>query len=114
MREVCLVITGLLLGDMLYLFRLGRRVEGWFSRVANRQAFAVALCAAISMLPRLAVLRWLPPPEPKIADECSFILGAQTFALGRLTNPVPVLWHHFESLHINMVPSYQTMYQPAP
>ncbi len=66
------------------------------------------------MLPRLAVLRWVPPPEPKIADEFSFVLGAQTFALGRLTNPVPAFWQHFESLHINMVPSYQTMYQPAP
>lgn len=114
MREVYLVITGLFLGDMLYFFRLGRRVEGWFSRLANRQGFAVALCAAVSMLPRLAVLYWLRPPEPIIPDEFSFVLGAKTFALGRLTNPVPLLWQHFESLHINVVPSYQMMYQPAP
>lgn len=66
------------------------------------------------MVPRLAVLHWLQPPEPTIPDEFSFVLGAQTFALGRLTNPAPALWPHFESLHINVVPSYQTMYQPAP
>jgi hypothetical protein len=69
---------------------------------------------AFSMIPRLMLLGWVPPPEPSIADEFSYILGAQTFALGRITNPVHPFWQHFESFHINMVPSYQTMYAPAP
>jgi hypothetical protein len=66
------------------------------------------------MVPRLALLPWLPPPEPAIQDEFSYILGAQTLAAGRLTNPTPAFWQHFESFHVNMVPTYQSMYQPAP
>lgn len=114
MREVCILVIGLFVGDLLYFFRLGRRVEAAFTAFANRRALAVATCAAVSMAPRLAVLRWLVPPEPIIPDEFSFILGAQTFALGRITNPAHPLWQHFESFHINLVPSYQTMYPPAP
>ncbi|HYG97650.1 MAG TPA: hypothetical protein VD837_00855 [Terriglobales bacterium] len=114
MREVCLLVVGLFVGDLLYFFRLGRRIEVWFTAVANRRTLAVVICAAASMLPRLAAVEWLRPPEPIIPDEFSFVLGAQTFALGRITNPVHPFWQHFESFHINLVPSYQTMYPPAP
>jgi hypothetical protein len=114
MREVGQLVIALFLGGVLGYFHLGRRAESWFARLANRRALAVALCAAVSMLPRLATLPWLGPPDAKIADEFSTILGAQTFALGRLTNPAPALWQHFETLHVNVLPTYQTMYQPAP
>jgi hypothetical protein len=114
MREVCLLIIGLFVGDLLYFFRLGRRAETWFAAVASRRALSVVICVAASMLPRLAVIHWLKPPDPVIPDEFSFVLGAQTFALGRVTNPVHPFWQHFESFHINLLPSYQTMYPPAP
>ena len=59
---------------------------------------AFGISATISFL-----VRW---PEPFHLDESSFMLAAKTFANGRLTNPIPPLWEHFESLHIIVKPTY--------
>ena len=114
MVELSLLILGFFLGDLLYFLRAGRGVEAWFSRLAKRRGLAVAIAVGIATIPRALLLPWFPIPEPSIADEFSYILGAQTFALGRLTNPVHPFWRHFETFHVNMVPTYQSQYQPAP
>ncbi len=62
---------------------------------------------------RLAVLPIFPIPHPFIPDEFSYLLGANTFAQGRLTNPTPAMWIHFETLHVMMKPTFMSMYPPA-
>ena len=89
------------------------RVEKIFSRLARSRGKAVAAVGLATLLLRLACLPFIPIPLPFVPDDFSFLLAANTFAQGRLTNPTPAMWMHFESIHITMHPTYMSMYFPA-
>ncbi len=89
-------------------------IEWKFGRLARRKRPAVIVVGASALLLRLAILPWFPIPLPVIPDDFSFLLAADTFAHGRLTNPTPAMWIHFESIHIDMLPTYMSMYFPGP
>lgn len=90
-----------------------RKLEQFFARLADRKALAIAAVGLSVVLLRLAILPIYSIPLPFVPDDFSFLLAADTFAHGRLTNPTPVMWTHFESIHITMIPSYQSMYFPG-
>jgi hypothetical protein len=89
------------------------RIERAFGRLARKQGLAVAVVGATALVVRLAILPLCPIPLPFVPDDFSFLLASDTFASGRLTNPTPAMWVHFESIHVSMTPTYMSMYFPA-
>jgi hypothetical protein len=118
--SLMLIEGGLTLIAVAIPFALPRLGDTWFSRVerdfgrlARSRGKAVAAVGLTALLLRLAILPFCPIPLPFIPDDFSFLLAANTFALGRLANPTPAMWIHFESIHITMQPTYMSMYFPA-
>ena len=89
------------------------RIERPFARLARKQGLSICVAGFAALLLRLAILPVIPIPLPFAADDFSFLLAANTFLHGRLANPTPAMWTHFETIHVTMWPTYQSMYFPA-
>jgi len=100
-----------------YLFtRFGRRWSfrpQWLAWILARNLRGVCLVAALALLARGLLLPVVGIPQPRINDEYSYLLMADTFSHGRLANPTPPSWQHFETFHVNVLPSYHSKYPVA-
>ena len=87
---------------ILPAFRALARHRGWAILFIGLLAFAGD-----------AVVSHRKPPLPIAPDEFSYLLAADTFASGRMTNPTPAQWQHFETPEVLVRPSYQSKYPPG-
>jgi hypothetical protein len=89
------------------------RIESSLRTLSYKRSWAVVTVGLTALVLRLVILPFCPIPLPFVPDDFSFLLSADTFLHGRLANPTPAMWMHFESIHITMQPTYMSMYFPS-
>lgn len=113
--EIALVAAAV--ATAFYLPHLGSRwfrvVERGLRNLARRRGLSVLVVALLALAARAVMLPLFPIREPYVHDEFSYLLAADTFVSGRLSNATHPLWPHFEGICTIQNPTYASVYPPG-
>ncbi|CAN5647802.1 hypothetical protein BH09PLA1_BH09PLA1_06270 [soil metagenome] len=92
------------------VIRLGWRA---LARCGKRPMLSLVILSMLAGL--LFAIPWmLGHVQPaNVHDEFSYLLAADTFRHGRLTNPSPPLWQAFQTMHVLVSPTYMSKFPPV-
>jgi hypothetical protein len=85
----------------------------WLGAIDARGWRGPAVAAAAATAGCLLLTWRAGVPIPAVHDEFANLLGADTYAHGRLANPTPELAAYFESPHVLVRPVYMSKYPPG-
>ena len=113
----CLVALAIVAGLAALWPGLGRgaahRVLRWIGRVSRSSVLSALVAGSASLVVSLAIVAIAGPPHAQVHDEFAYLLMADTFAHGRVTNPTPDCWISFETMHELMTPTYASKFGVA-
>src|SRR5262249_38949908 len=87
-----------------------RRVRLPARRIAIPSAAQIAIIVAASLAMSIGYAVIHGMPRPQYHDDFGYLLDADTFAHGRMSNPTHPMWPHFETMHVLHIPRYISKY----
>ena len=92
---------------------LRARIEELARRVSRHPAVAMLVAAVVPVALRVSLLGSHPVPSPRVADDFSYLLLADTLRHFRLANPMHPMHRFFEAVFVLQKPTYSSIFPPG-